>query len=464
MTTMNLSRRLLLGGGLASAAAFTTGCGALKPSSNQSSSTAPGSAKATVADLPGPGDAVWKAWHDAAQAQFKKKHPDMKLEWKAELNTSETLEQLATKLAGGTLDTGVKIPMASAYLPIGRGQTADITESVNKLKGYADLVPHLKDPFMKDGKVMGFVGAGAPMGLIWNRKLFGAAGVKEAPTTMEKFREACAKASNPGKGIYGWATFNGIAAGWYFTMLAYAAGARIEVRDGDKWKTDLTGPEATKVLQMLKDMRWKDQSISPKFIASGKDAATDMAAGRLGSFFFTPDYVSIVPTEGKSAGMKFGDVGMSVIPQDGKGGAYYDAVCWVFNPKQTKEQVAIALQWAYDIVLDPENWDAQCAAKIEAGGAVAPLSPQEASLKQGSELRKQFTEITKKYANVPDDAFGGLNAVQPEGVPEPPVDSQSVYKILGPMVEAVLTNKNADVSAELGKAAQQIQKTILDKA
>jgi hypothetical protein len=45
-------------------------------------------------------------------------------------------------------------------------------------------------------------------------------------------------------------------------------------------------------------------------------------------------------------------------------------------------------------------------------------------------------------------------------IPEPAASTQSVYKALDPVVEAVLTNKNADIQSLLAQANQTAQGAI----
>ena len=70
----------------------------------------------------------------------------------------------------------------------------------------------------------------------------------------------------------------------------------------------------------------------------------------------------------------------------------------------------------------------------------------------------------KSYVTVPLDQMTNYtdNAYNQPIVPEPPVATQDVYASLDPVVQSVLTDKNADITKLLTQANTKVQ-SVLDK-
>jgi ABC-type glycerol-3-phosphate transport system substrate-binding protein len=73
-------------------------------------------------------------------------------------------------------------------------------------------------------------------------------------------------------------------------------------------------------------------------------------------------------------------------------------------------------------------------------------------------------EWVKQYVNVPLNQMSSFtNGVFSQNlIAEPAVQTQALYGALDPVVQAVLTNKNADIDKLLSKANSEIQ-TVLDR-
>ena len=75
---------------------------------------------------------------------------------------------------------------------------------------------------------------------------------------------------------------------------------------------------------------------------------------------------------------------------------------------------------------------------------------------------QQYQDWIKSYVNVPLDQMTTFtsNVFGAKLVNEPAVATQDVYKSLDPVVQAVLTDKNANIQSLLQQANQQAQQAI----
>jgi multiple sugar transport system substrate-binding protein len=101
------------------------------------------------------------------------------------------------------------------------------------------------------------------LSLVYNKKLFAAAGVPEptANWSWQDFRDAAKKLSNPGAHTYGWAYVNDGSEDtvWRFLAMLWQAGGDLLSSDNSKPAFDSAG--GTAALQQLHDMAVTDKSV-----------------------------------------------------------------------------------------------------------------------------------------------------------------------------------------------------------
>jgi multiple sugar transport system substrate-binding protein len=79
------------------------------------------------------------------------------------------------------------------------------------------------------------------------------------------------------------------------------------------------------------------------------------------------------------------------------------------------------------------------------------------------DFQQQLTDLATKNANVPLQNYLPLTKSTLTLRAEPPVETQKMYASLDAVVQAVLTDRNANPKSLLDKAVQQFQATVLDK-
>jgi hypothetical protein len=77
----------------------------------------------------------------------------------------------------------------------------------------------------------------------------------------------------------------------------------------------------------------------------------------------------------------------------------------------------------------------------------------------GADQQAKYDEWIKPYVNVPVSNFDPYVKVAADQriIPEPPAQAQEVYAALDPVVQAVLSDQNADIPSLLSKAATTVQ-------
>jgi multiple sugar transport system substrate-binding protein len=136
------------------------------------------------------------------------------------------------------------------------------------------------------------------------------------------------------------------------------------------------------------------------------------------------------------------------------------------NAQATEAEKAAAVKWIdwralrpnYDLEVAAETAKASAADGLPVGVPVAPIFSDEAYT--------AYRDAIEEYVNVPVENFApyvdSLDAF--EYVPEPEVASQEIYAALDPLVQAVLTDPNADIDALLTDAETRVNAILSQNA
>ena len=376
-----------------------------------------------------------------------------------------TAPSFTAALAGGTLPTVFTIPFTDGKGLIAKHQIVNIDSRVRAL-GYADkfnknVIVNGQDD---KGAIWAVPIAAYGMSLTYNRSLFTKAGLDpdKPPTTWDEVR-AAAKTIAEKTGVAGYAEMaTANTGGWQLTTSTYANGGRMEKVADDGKVTATVNNDATKaVLQRLKAMRWQDNSLGTTFDYKWDTMNQAYSAGQVGMFTGGSDlYTWMV----QNAALKPDDYGITVIPLNGSdsgvlGGGTLAAV----NVVTTAEQRDAAVKWIDFYYIQK---------LLTQDGAVADAKALTANNQPvGVPALPIFDKATydesqvwiKDYINVPTEQMTPFTSkiFDQQIVTEPVVHTQELYAALDPVVQAVLTDKNADINALLDAANKKIQ-AILD--
>jgi len=377
-----------------------------------------------------------------------------------------TAPTFTAALAAGTLPDVFTIPFTDGKGLIAQHQIVNIDSRVRAL-GYADkfnknVIVNGQD---KDGSIWAVPIAAYGMSLTYNRTLFKAAGLDpdKPPATWDEVR-AAAKTIAATTGVAGYAemaTEN--TGGWQLTTSTYALGGRMQTVGSDgKVTATLNNPQTKAALERLQAMRWQDKSMGSTFDYAWGSINQAFAAGQVGMFTGGSDlYTAMV----QNNSLKPDDYGVSVIPLEGStagvlGGGTLAAVNVVTRDNERDAAVTWIDFYYMQKLLTQE-------------GAVADAKALQANKQPvGVPSLPIFDKATydasqtwiKDYINVPTAQMTPFTSkiFDQQIITEPTAHTQELYAALDPVVQAVLTDQNANIDALLNKANAEVQ-AILDK-
>lgn len=387
---------------------------------------------------------------------FRDAHPQWTIE------TSEATwdpETFAAQLAGGNLPTVFGVPFTDMGSLIQRGQVADITAAL-ETTGLSDELnaSTLTIAQNADGAVFGIPTDAYSLGLAYNRSLFEAAGLDPdaPPTTWDEVREAAAAiAKATGKTGYAQLTKDN-QGGWVLSAQVYSLGGTMENEEGTEVTFD--SEETRDALDIIRAMRWDDNSMGSNFLLGAADIAQSFAAGEVGMFVIQSlAYQPVVEV----FGMPAEDFGFTTLPTPDGG----DPVTLsggnveIVNVKATEAEKVAAVEWIDFYKLEKYRSEeaalADAQVKVDQGTAVAIPGLAPVSDEQYATYLGWIASVN----NVPTANFQPYldRAPSQKVIPEPKSNAQELYAALDPVVQAVLTDKNADVDVLVADAAQAVQ-------
>jgi multiple sugar transport system substrate-binding protein len=400
---------------------------------------------------------------DERVAQFEKANPGIDVV-PQEYNWTATT--FTAQLAGNTLPDVFTVPFTDGRGLIERKQIADISGLVGGLPYGAKFSPNVaKSGQAEDGKMWAVPIAAYGQALHYNRTLFKQAGLDpdNPPATWDEVRSAAKQiADKTGKAGYAQLTTDNTG-GWILTTLDYAFGGRAEQLDGDKATAEIDTPQMTEVLQLLKSMRWDDNSMGANFLYDWGGINQAFAAGQIGMYVSGGGNYGSLFTQNA---LKPADYGVTVVPlkDSPDAGVLGGGTLATVSAKAGEPVKTAAVKWIdfYYLkkLIDQES------AVLDAKTTAASKQPV------GAPQLPVFDKATydeslgwvKQYVNVPLEQMSPYTDKmfdQPL-VTEPSRSTQEVYKVLDPVVQAVLTKKDADIADLLKKADAEAQ-ALLDR-
>lgn len=240
--------------------------------------------------------------------------------------------------------------------------------------------------------------------------------------------------------------------GWILTTLTYALGGRMEDGSGDDVTATLDNDGTKAALELLRQMRWEDDAMGDNFLFDWGTINQAFAAGQVGMYIGGSDVynslvtensidpagygLTVLPLEGGDAGVLGGGTIVGVRP-DASDAERDAAVKWIdffYMSKLTQQDAALA------------DAEALVATDAPLGTPALPIF--------GAEQLAESDAWVADLVNVPLAQmmpFKDAILDQPL-VPEPPVRAQDLYAELDAVVQAVLTDENADIDALLETA------------
>ncbi|HVV25194.1 MAG TPA: extracellular solute-binding protein [Pseudonocardiaceae bacterium] len=434
---------LVAGAALSAAAACSSG----------SDAGSGGKVSITVNCEPPTSDPIDRKNFVADIATFEKAHPDITIVPKDEFPCDDP-KTFDAKLAGGQMENVFYVYYTDVAHVVANGEAADINDYVGSVKGLNDIQQSTLNVFKgPDGHYYGLPKTNYSMGLLYNKQLFTKAGLdpNSPPTTWDQVQADAKKIAALGNGTVGYADYSASnEGGWHFTAELYSQGGEMVSGDGKHAAFDDAAGKA--VLTNLQQMRWRDNSMGSKQLLTIPDVQAMMGSGKLGMYIAAPDNL---PTLVKQYQGSYDNLGIAPMP--GGKATLLGGDGYMFNVKDTPEQIKAGIQWLEFENLTPGKgqFDYQRAKQEN-----TPVGLPEPDLWKGSTADTDDA-AKAKYANVPQEnykAFEDAMQTMP-GKIEPP-DAQEIYSVLDGVMSAVLTNRNANIDQLLSDASTKVDSLL----
>jgi ABC-type glycerol-3-phosphate transport system substrate-binding protein len=436
-----LKRSAFVGAGAVSLEAFLAACG---------TSAATGGVTATVNSLPPSSNPGALYVFNQLVKQFEQAYPNEKIAGKNDPYDPKTY---FARLAAGQQETGVQSYFTEPGLLISKHAAADITSLAKGWQYFSDYVPSIASIVTdSSGKVYGIPTNGYTLGILYNRKMFQAVGLdpEKPPTSWDDFRSYAKKLTTAS--VAGFAeTSTGNQGGWHFTNWMYTAGGDLQSADGAK--ATFNSAQGVNVLQLLKDMRFTDNSMTKEQLFTQDKTLQLLATNKVAMVVMAPDQLNNLKSQ---YGADLKDFGFGAMPQNGGNAQLAGGNVWIFNPKASADEIRAAFDYVVYTNFNlgvHENSLAQQAANGQAVGAPS------AQLFKG-DFQQKLSALDVKYSTVPRENYKAYINTTNALRSEPRRQTQKMYAALDPAMQAVLTNASADPKALLDQAAQQFQQVL----
>jgi ABC-type glycerol-3-phosphate transport system substrate-binding protein len=350
---------------------------------------------------------------------------------------------------------------------------ADITDEL-KARGWDEKInPAIKDLLSKDGRIYGLPRDGYALGLMINVEMFEAAGLVDADgyPIYPKTWEELAQTAKTIKDATGQAGFCLLAAdnagGWHFTNIAWAFGATFTTMGADgKFTANVDSPEAIAAMEYVKSLKWEYDVLTADPTSEGWGTGfAQLGTGAAAMYIAAADAVN-QPTQVN--GLPVDKLFMCPQPA-GPGGQFTlsGGTPYMFSKEATPEQINAALDYLEVMGKAPVLSDDSLAGmradaqnRVDNGVPVLPAFP----CWTAQDIIDANAEVVTEFSNVDPKMFdsyfsfiktaGNLRA-------EEPGSAQDLYAELTKVLQAVVTDKDADVAA-LMKIADENYQTLLD--
>ena len=397
-------------------------------------------------------------------AEFNKVYPDIEIKW---TDRPYSPDSFATSMAGGTAEDVITLLATEGYMAV-RGYALDLTEMINEWEYKDQLNMALLEPFEHNGRYYGLPISGYIIGLWYNKQIFRDAGLVDGeesyivPENWEEFAQLAQKLTDRKKNISGYGIYGKDAyAGWGFLNWVWQAGGDFIKNVDGKWRAVFGEPEAVTALEFIQDLRWKYDCLQPNLLLAPQDIWPLFASGQIAMTNGTNDWT---PTLVNQHEMKLEDIGMALLPAGPAGRAnQLGGDYLIINPNSPKEVQEAAFKWITWRMLksvSPE-FVKKDGEMLREQGLVGKISSIPVFI---GELDDRMRQTAQEYKDVLVDFPDVWREASKYIHPEPAFFAQQLYgEYLSPVLQSVLTKKNADPKKLLQQAAKSFEERFLSQ-
>ncbi len=409
--------------------------------------------------------------HEGFVTEFKKTHPNVEIVPSYYKYATDTFVSLA---ASGKLPTVFETWYTEPQKLIAGGFVADITD-VLKEKNWPDQMnDSIKKLLSKDGRIYGIPRDGYALGLMLNVDMFKAAGLvddkgypiypktwDELAVTAQKIKQ---KTGEAGFCLLG----KDNAAGWHFSNIAWGFGATLTNESNGKFTANVNTPEAIAAMQYVKDLKWKYDCLTAD--PTKEDWASgfvNLGTGTAAMYIGANDAVN-QPTQVNKLPIK--DLSIVPIPAGPKGQySLSGGTPYMFAKNATKEEISAALDYIEIMGKSPmtsenalKGMEADAKSRVSKGVPVLPIFPawtDPTFLAANKKITEENSNVDMKLYQDYFDTIEKTGNLHFEEVGS----AQDLYSELTKVIQAVVTDKNADIPKMMAAANANYQKLLDEK-
>lgn len=382
-------------------------------------------------------------------------------------------ETFMSKVEAGNVETVFESWFTEPQKLIKNNAVADITDYLEE-RGWLDQINPSIRTLLSDanGRVYGIPRDAYALGMMLNVELFEEAGLVDAdgyplyPTSWEDLAQKAKqiKDATGSAGICLLAKDN--AGGWHWSNIAWGFGATLCVDNGDgTYTANLNSKEAIAAMEYTKSLKWEyDVLTADPMSEDWGTGFTAIATGDAAMYIAANEAVA-QPTQAN--GMALESLAMCPVPA-GPAGQYslMGGTPYMFSKDATPAEINAALDYLEimgkapvltDISMEGKRADAQN--RVDSGVPVIATFP----CWVGTEIADAEAKIVEEYRNVDPKMYDSyFEAASSAGLhPEEPGLTQDMYAELTKVLQAVITDEDADVTALMNTANDNYQ-ALLD--
>lgn len=410
---------------------------------------------------------IYEGWKET----FEKLNPNVKVV--AEPYTYDQRTFMA-KASSGQLPTYYSVPYTEPGKVAKSGYAADITKIAKEFGYDKEINKNALDICTVDQKIYGLPRSMYVLGLWCNVNVFKEAGLLDGdgvpifPKTFDEVR-ATAKKIKDRTGKDGFllpAKDN--SAGWHFTNIAWNYGTEFEKEEGGKWVATFNTVHTKQVLKLIQDMRHIDNSLNENVFLGYADILKNFALDQVGMVIGAAE-APMINMMINQYGMDINNFSVCSMPSGPVGNVGLmggDVI--MFSPDATEDQIRAGIEFLKTCGYSPElddialkGMEDQFMADIANKNAVLP---EPVNVWNNEQRMIKEKEIRAKYTNVKKELYDGYFQNATTNIrPEPPYNSQDLYKIFSSIIQTVMNNKDENIDELLKNAQDLFQKNYFDK-
>ena len=411
------------------------------------------------------------AMHQEFVRQFNQKYPDVVIQPAQYRYAVDTFVSMAE---AGQTPTVFESWFTEPQKLINGGFVKDISDEIRALGWDTKMNPAIRELLSKDGRIYGVPRDAYALGLMLNVEVFRKAGLVDGngiplyPKTWDELARTAQtiKQRTGSAGLCLLAKDN--AGGWHFTNIAWGFGAVFMVERGGRWIAQVNSPEVAAALQYVKDLKWTYDVLTPdptneEWGTGFRAIATEAAA----MYLAAADAVN-QPTEAN--GLPVDQLALVPVPAGPRGQfSLMGGTPFMFASNATSAEINGALHYL-EIMGRAPVVDSTTIAGLRADAerrknVGIPVIPDVPAWTDPAYLKAKQDAIDA-FKNIDDRLFADYYAAvaRPGNLRnEEPVLVQDLYAELTKCLQAVLTDRNANVQSLLDTAQRNFQRLLDDQ-